>query len=313
MRGWGVAADAWTPAEQGRGQTIYRECMTKPGEWQEWGEADARQWIAVPGAHDDKYTRGVLGMLTGSDDYPGAAVLGVEAALRTGVGMVRYLGPRRPADLVLQRRPEAVTMPGRVQAWLLGSGVGATGWDADTASAFASAVDEGLPMVLDAGALGLAGLASGPTVITPHFRELAALLSQRELPVTAAQVADDPAAWAIRTAAELGVTVLLKGTVTHVASPSGVCITVSSGPAWLATAGTGDVLGGILGALVTTHASRVGTDPGALAALAATAALVHSRAASRESGGGPLTALGIAEAVPAVIRDLVGGAAEGRL
>ncbi len=52
--------------------------------------------IAVPGQDDDKYTRGVLGVITGSTLYPGAAVLGVEAALRTGVGMVRYLGPERP-------------------------------------------------------------------------------------------------------------------------------------------------------------------------------------------------------------------------
>lgn len=281
--------------------------MVKPGEWQEWDDTQAREWIAVPTADDDKYTRGVLGMRTGSDEYPGAAVLGVEAALRTGVGMVRYLGPRRPADLVLQRRPEAVTMPGRVQAWLLGSGVGQSNWDPDTATTFAGAAGESLPTVLDAGALALAGLTSGPTVITPHFRELAVLLSDHELPVAAADVAADPAGWAARAAEALDVTVLLKGAVTHIASPSGARITVSDATPWLATAGTGDVLGGILGALVATHAERVAADPGALAALAATASFVHSRAASVESAGGPLTALGVAEAVPAVVHALLNG------
>src|SRR3954454_6533537 len=87
-----------------------------------FGPPDAAAWIAVPGPSDDKYSRGVLGVVTGSARYPGAAVLGVDAALHTGVGMVRYLGAGRPTRLVLGRRPEAVTADGRVQAWLLGSG-----------------------------------------------------------------------------------------------------------------------------------------------------------------------------------------------
>ena len=78
--------------------------------------ADAAALVRVPTADDDKYSRGVVGFVTGSTRYPGAAVLGVEAALRTGVGMVRYLGPARPTDLVLQRRPEVVANDGRVQA-----------------------------------------------------------------------------------------------------------------------------------------------------------------------------------------------------
>ncbi|MDQ2670862.1 MAG: NAD(P)H-hydrate dehydratase, partial [Gemmatimonadota bacterium] len=78
--------------------------------------------IRAPRVGDDKYTRGVVGMRTGSDAYPGAAVLGVEAAWRTGIGMVRYVGPDRAALLVLQRRPETVLGEGRVQAWVIGSG-----------------------------------------------------------------------------------------------------------------------------------------------------------------------------------------------
>src|SRR6188508_2960194 len=91
--------------------------------WQEWTAEDAAGWVAAPAPDDDKYSRGVLGVVTGSPDFPGAAVLGVEAAHRTGVGMVRYIGHRVPCRAVLDRRPETVTVPGRVQAWLIGSGI----------------------------------------------------------------------------------------------------------------------------------------------------------------------------------------------
>jgi hydroxyethylthiazole kinase-like uncharacterized protein yjeF len=279
--------------------------MAKPRGWLEWEVEQARDWVAVPSATDDKYSRGVLGVRTGSDDYPGAAVLGVEAAMRTGVGMVRYLGPRRAAALILQRRPEVVLVPGRVQAWLLGSGISASIRDSLTEAAIDDALAEELPNVLDAGALDFAHHSGGPSVITPHFRELAGLLSRRDKTVTAAEVAAKPGEWAIRSAKLLGVTVLLKGSVTYVASPSGAQLTVSTAPGWLATAGTGDVLGGILGALVATHTEQVATDADALAALAATAALIQANAATLASAGGPITALDVAEAVPAAIAALL--------
>ncbi len=279
--------------------------MAKQRGWLEWEAEQAREWIAVPGAADDKYSRGVLGVRTGSAEYPGAAVLGVEAAMRAGVGMVRYLGPRRASSLVLQRRPEVVTVAGRVQAWLLGSGMAASARDSVTAAALQDALAEGLPTVCDAGALDLVGLATGPTVITPHYRELAGLLAGEAKPPTAAEIAAGPGEWAIRAARLLGVTVLLKGAVTHVASPSGARLTVSAAPAWLATAGSGDVLSGILGALVATHSARIDTDADALAALAATAALIQAQAARRASAGGPITALDVAEAVPATIARLL--------
>ncbi len=281
--------------------------MAKPPVWQEWGADQARDWIAVPQAADDKYSRGVLGVCTGSKEYPGAAVLGVEAAMRTGVGMVRYFGPDRASTLVLQRRPEVVTVPGQVQAWLLGSGMNALSRDSVTAGALDDALADGLPTVCDAGALDVARAATGPTVITPHFRELAALLTAEGKPATAAEIATKPGEWAIRAAKFLGVTILLKGDVTYVASPSGARLTVSTAPAWLATAGSGDVLSGILGALVATHSRWIETDADALAALAASAALIHAGAASLASAGGPITALDVAEAVPATIAGLLAG------
>ena len=89
------------------------------------------------------------------------------------------------------------------------------------------------------------------------------------------------------------------------ASPSGQRLSMSTGTPWLSTAGTGDVLGGILGALVATHAERVAADPDALAFVTATAALVHAQAALWASSGGPIAALDVAEAVPTVIADLL--------
>ncbi|TFD31159.1 ADP-dependent NAD(P)H-hydrate dehydratase [Cryobacterium cryoconiti] len=285
--------------------------MDEPHAWLEWDSARARDWIAVPRAGDDKYSRGVLGVRTGSDEYPGAAVLGVEAAARAGVGMVRYLGPRRASDLVLQRRPEAVTASGQVQAWLLGSGQDAASRDRVTEAALLGALAEGLPTVCDAGALDLVGRAAGPVVITPHYRELARLLTRLLSPqgesVAGSEVAAAPGEWAVRAATGLGVTVLLKGSVTRIASPDGTRLTVSQGPAWLATAGSGDVLGGILGALLATHARAIHADAAALPSLAATAALVHAQAATRASAGGPIAALDIAEAVPATIAALLAG------
>ncbi|MBK4347429.1 ADP-dependent NAD(P)H-hydrate dehydratase [Lacisediminihabitans changchengi] len=266
----------------------------------EWTPADAGRHIRVPVADDDKYSRGVLGVVTGSAEYPGAAVLGVEAALHTGLGMLRYLGPARASDFVLQRRPETVTAPGRVQAWLLGSGQDAAVRDPETASRLDVALHQGLPTVIDAGALDLVERSGGPTIVTPHFGELARIVDASK-----EQVAANPAAWAVRGAEALGVTVLLKGHSTYVAAPDGTRIVAASAPAWLATAGAGDALGGILGALVATHGDDIAADSGALARLGATASVIHGLAAKRASAGGPFTIVDLIRAVPATIADLL--------
>ncbi|MGB4777419.1 ADP-dependent NAD(P)H-hydrate dehydratase, partial [Microbacterium sp.] len=162
----------------------------------EWSAADAAASLRMPTPGDDKYSRGVVGLRTGSDEYPGAAVLGVEAAWRTGVGMVRYLGPAGPRDLVLQRRPETVTVAGRVQAWVIGSGMPAG--DRRTPEQTATLRDilaADVPVVIDAGALDLVTVdsevgesgagdagAHAPRVLTPHDREHAALRHRLGLP-----------------------------------------------------------------------------------------------------------------------------------
>ena len=291
----------------------------------EWTAEHAAGVLRMPTASDDKYSRGVLGVRTGSERYPGAAVLGVEAAHRTGLGMVRYLGPERPTALVLARRPETVTADGRVQAWLIGSGTDASERRAAETRALRDLLAGEVPVVVDAGALDLVADAPGgapwraPVVVTPHDRELARLRDAAGLPaVDLTEPGVDRTAAAVDTARALGVTVLLKGARTVVATPAGVARTVTSPTPWLATAGTGDVLGGILGALVAgaagaAEAAGAADEAGALdfealGALAATAALVHGRAAAAASAaraGGPITALDVAEAVASVIGALL--------
>jgi len=262
----------------------------------EWTPADAAGCVKVPTASDDKYSRGVLGLITGSDEYPGAAVIGVEAALRTGLGMARYLGPRRAADLVLAQRPETVVGPGRVQAWLIGSGTTAEGYSSNDAE---FAMTQGVPTVLDAGALALHSTRTGPVVITPHYRELGRLID-----TAPDEIAADPPTWAVRAAEQLGVTVLLKGHATYIAGP-GIALVTRTAPTWLATAGAGDALAGILGALVATHASEIEADDGMLARLAATASVIHGLAATRASAGGPLTVMDLAAAVSPTLAELL--------
>lgn len=283
-----------------------------PVHWREWSELAASECIAEPGPDDDKYSRGVLGVVTGSDEFPGAAVLGVSAAVRTGLGMVRYLGAPRAADLVLRARPEIVTAPGRVQAWLIGSGMNAGDRDDPTRDALEHAIDDGVPVVVDAGALDLVERIAVPAVLTPHAGELVTLLKRFGDDVDRASVSADPERWAARAADASGHVVLLKGRVTHVAAPlAGAgerrAARVEAPSSWAATAGSGDVLGGVVGALVATHSREVLEDPGLLVALAATGAFVHAWAAERASDHGPIAALDIAEAVPRVVARLVSG------
>jgi hydroxyethylthiazole kinase-like uncharacterized protein yjeF len=278
-----------------------------------WTAADVAKVLRRPTDADDKYSRGVLGIRTGSELYPGAAVLGVEAAWRTGVGMVRYVGAAR--DLVLQRRPETVTQDGRVQAWLIGSGMDASARASDETEALRAVLGGSEPVVADAGALDLVGVATAPLVVTPHAREHARLRQSLGLAETHPDGVDARSAAAAETAEALGGVVLLKGAMTVVAAPGGWTATVAVGTPWLATAGTGDVLGGALGALVAGAAAGADGAPGleAMARAAASAAWLHGRAADLAAaawgrGGGPITALDVADALPRAVAEVLGSA-----
>ena len=264
-----------------------------------FGALEAARLLAAPGLDDDKYSRGVLGFVTGSDRYPGAAVLGVEAALRTGVGMVRYLGPKSTRRLVLERRPEVVTVPGRVQAWVLGSGQDAEQRGDGERHLLEATLLNRVPTVLDSGALDLHELAAGPTVLTPHAGELARLLR-----ITPGEVKAEPSRWAREASAATGCVVLLKGHTTRVAAPDGRLLAVAEAPTWLATAGAGDALAGILGALLATRP----VDAQSLPELTAAAAVIHGRAATRASvqnHAGPFTILDLCAAVSPVVGELL--------
>ncbi|HLP22552.1 MAG TPA: ADP/ATP-dependent (S)-NAD(P)H-hydrate dehydratase [Microbacteriaceae bacterium] len=256
-----------------------------------WSQSEVVEILRDAQPDDDKYRRGVLAVWTGSPEFPGAAVLGVEAALRTGVGMVRYVGSER--DTVLARRPEAVTQPGDATAWLVGSGMVDVPPTHPTTARLRTV--EG-PLICDAGALradDLDALAGHVLILTPHAGEAARILG-----TTRAAVEVDRAGAASEISSRFAATVLLKGHHTLVSSPNGRRVELEPATPRLATAGTGDVLAGILGALA---ASRPDADP---VALAASASWIHSAAAERITG--PILALELAEAVSVVIAELGG-------
>jgi len=269
---------------------------------------DAKRCIIIPSELDHKYSRGVLGVITGSAQYPGAAVLTTAAAAATGVGMVRFNSSSGLAHLVLHTTPEVVVQPGKVNAWLLGSGIDGSKYKHLSTWLrhrwFVLARRQTVPTILDAGALYLAGTLEQPTLITPHYGELAQLLNARGMSVTSEAIEGDPKKW-IRIAAErLSVTILLKGSRTLVASERVLYELPVSTP-WLATAGSGDVLAGIIGSIVTTNTIEILNDANRLAEVAATGALIHLLAAEKASNGGPISAQQIISKVSEVIQKII--------
>jgi ADP-dependent NAD(P)H-hydrate dehydratase / NAD(P)H-hydrate epimerase len=260
--------------------------------------ADLAAAWPVPGAGDDKYRRGVVGVVAGGHLYTGAAVLACGAAVRSGAGMVRYVGPAEPTDRVRARWPEVVPGQGRVQAWVLGPGVDP---DADDGQpdAVRAALASGLPCVVDAGALALLpDRVDGPVLLTPHAGELARLLSARGADaVERADVESAPLRHARRAAELTGATVLLKGATTMVVTPDGRVRSQADAPHWMATAGSGDVLAGLAGALLAAGLEPL--DAGSVAAA------VHGRAGRRASGGGPIAADDVLAALGPTVVDLL--------
>lgn len=246
---------------------------------------------------DDKYSRGVVGLRTGSPTYPGAAVLGVEGAWRGGAGLVRYVGSA--ADLVLARRPETVTVEGRSDAWVVGSGQSSD----DAAAAGTTALLAGeVPVIADAGALALVSLPQALTVVTPHAGEFARMADHRGL-----SVSGDSAWDAAALAEELGAVVVLKGSTTLVATPGSAHVwAIAVETPWLSTAGTGDVLAGMMGSVV---AQARPTSHDRLAWASAAAVFAHSRAgaiAARRGGATEhaIVALDVADAAPMAIAEM---------
>ncbi|MER7610059.1 bifunctional ADP-dependent NAD(P)H-hydrate dehydratase/NAD(P)H-hydrate epimerase [Nocardioides sp. NPDC127503] len=248
--------------------------------------ADVAALMPRPAPDVHKYSRGVVGLRVGSATYPGAALLAVSGANTGLAGMVRYVGTA--SEWVKRHNPEVVG-DGQAQAWVVGSG-SADG--ANSALAFARA--SGVPLVIDADSLRpLTGPLGVPAILTPHAGELATLIREDRGDVEAR-----PLHYARLAAQRFDAVVLLKGRRTTIASPDpDAPVRVNTtGTSWLATAGSGDVLGGLIGSLLAAGLAPIDA--------ASAGAWLHGAAATLASAGGPVTASGVAAAIPAVIRSL---------
>ncbi|MCK9899372.1 NAD(P)H-hydrate dehydratase [Parafrankia colletiae] len=288
------------------------------------GSEDVARLLPVPSAADSKYSRGVLGLVGGSDRYPGAGVLAVGGALRGGAGYLRVVAEEQAAAHIRRAHPETVVTviapgdadaalaAGRVQAWAIGPGLPPDEATGRLVAALLDQTDTGL--LADAGALQpLARLIAarprllhdraGPgsaseVVLTPHEGEFARLVATAlgwdaaDLP---ARLATDRLGTVREAAAELGATILLKGDRTIVAGSGGAAFVNLTGTPWLGTAGTGDVLTGLVGSLL-----AAGLPP---ALAAAAGAFLHGSAAER--GPRPLAAGDLPALLPEVIADLL--------
>jgi hydroxyethylthiazole kinase-like uncharacterized protein yjeF len=273
-----------------------------------WVTKDAKKCIIVPSELDHKYSRGTLGIITGSAKFPGAAVLSTRAASATGLGVIRFHSNSGLAHLVLHQSPEALVQPGPVTAWLAGSGIDSKKYSDYTTWLrhrwFTLLNRQSVPTVLDAGALHVAGSLEQPTLITPHAGELSQLLAKRGVIASAEIIESNPLHWAQAASELLAVTVLLKGSRTVVAQDD-YLIELPIATPWLATAGSGDVLAGIVGALCATNYIEILNDITRLADLAATAAMIHNKAALLASNGGPINAPTIIDAIPAAVASIL--------
>ena len=269
-----------------------------------------------------------LGLLVGSDRYTGAALLATGGAIRGGAGMVRLVTFPAAAAAVRQLHPEVIitelageTSPrsgspefdlpdsgsrfpqdvGRVQAWVAGPGMGT---DEHAAARLAGVLATDLPVLVDADGLTILSQVGGlprqaPTLITPHAGELARLLRTDAASVEARRLEH-----ARRAAAELGATVLLKGSTTVIAQPHEEPVLVNpTGTPWLATAGTGDVLSGLAGSLL---AQGLAPAEAALAAayLHGLAARLAAAGPGPDSGEAPIAAFDVVRSLPDAFRSL---------
>lgn len=251
----------------------------------------------LPGPADNKYTQGVTGVAAGSSAYPGAAVLAAAAAVRATAGMVRYAGPA--ADVVRSHWPEVVATgsifdAGHVNSWVVGPGIGTGREGRDV---LAHALEQGVPVCADADAITLiarhpevldARDPDTPLVLTPHDGEFERL--------TGAEPGADRVRAAREAARRFDAVVLLKGHCTLVAHPDGRVLVNTARGSWLATAGSGDVLSGLIGALLAS-----GLESWQAAGLAAD---VHARAGELAAGGAPTSASGVLDTIPDAIRQV---------
>jgi len=246
-----------------------------------------------------KYSHGVVGVAAGSAQYPGAAHLVVGAARHSGVGMVRcWGGEPAVAAAVISRFPDVVSGamdPGedeRATGWVVGPGFGTKD---DSARVLREVLATSLPVVVDADALTMVAQHSdlreiirdrpAVTVVTPHIGEFTRLGFDPD---------PDRIAAAKHAAHELGAIMVLKGPGTIVASPDDEVYVDLMGTSALATAGTGDVLAGLIAGVIADPATR-----DVSSAAVAAAVYVHGLAGRIATADNqPMTSWDLVAAVP---------------
>ena len=275
----------WTPPRRPRGSCTWSTSAStcRPRRWSRCSPPMSRRCCRDPPSDAQKYTRGVVGVRAGSSEYPGAALLSVAGAGCGLAGMVRYVGDDEVATRVRETHPEVVGA-GKVQAWVVGSGSGeGAGGGPRRGAGRRGPAGRGRRRADPRGAG-----ARRPLVLTPHAGELARMLgTDRDL------VESQPLRHARDAAEKYAAVVLLKGRHTLIAAPDGRVRVTTTGTPWLATAGAGDVLGGLIGALLATGLSDFDA--------ASVGSWVHGAAATLAAHGGPLTAGDVAKAIPAAV------------
>ena len=264
--------------------------------------------MALPMPTEDayKYSRGVAGIVAGSTTYRGAALLATGAAARCNLGMVQFFDRGDGnAEAVVHAVPDIVTTTqidtnSRVNAWGIGPGLG------EDVSLLLSLLATEVPIVLDADALRMCADASVQaaladrasrgrvTVMTPHVGEFAAL---------GFEVGEDRLAAAKAAASELGVVMVLKGAGTIIAAPSGRAFIDVEGTEVLGTAGSGDVLTGIVTSFLAANQPTTLDDA---ARIVAAAVAVHGIAGScAEVASGTVNSVDIMDAIGAAFASVL--------
>lgn len=292
----------------------------------------AREFLFAPSADEDKYRRGVVGVVAGSDTYPGAGLLTTFAASNTGVGMVRLNSTRRVEDLVLHYAPGVVTVGGRIQSGVIGPGCTNERYD-DCRELAQFCIDSKLPLLIDAGALDLVrslvdyadahSRCLSRAILTPHHGEAARLLTQFGHQLSRADVDADPATSAKELASLTGAIILLKSATTLCSylhhdqgNRTQEIISIPQETPWAGVAGSGDVLAGTVAGIAAGFQARAERRQGnpsiseaECASLASLGAWVHAQAAFLASVGSeghahPIQAIDIARALPEIIGGL---------
>ncbi len=276
------------------------------------------RYLLKPGVDSHKYSRGVVRIIAGSQRFPGAGLLCVAGASHSGVGMIRLNAPERVENLVLAAHPQIVpdgpALTGACDALVLGPGLDAQAADWEALAQLL----ENTPAVIDASALEpvCALIKEGKLrlhpyhILTPHDGELARCLNlfagtnTGEIAGKLADKADKPLGkfasqtspalqrriqGAQQLAALTGACVLAKGNRTVVVDAKAQVHHLPAATPWLATAGSGDVLAGLMGGLLALNvragAGHVGTTVALGSATSAAAAGTSQQSADAQGQG----------------------------